>query len=363
MSAFKDSDTKLQMLLNGEKIGMGATPFIEELFAKGQITVQQKEEFLHLHFPNRKKKIEENQNDITEIDPRTGKQFSKEGLNSVRATRCEDCGDLLNGGTFGYIFRSIKDPTKIIKGSSEGQAQAFSCPPDFEIEYTMYKKIARFFPANFKTISMVNVSKNWVENRRCYLEMDEIKPVKLTKRQKKRALTMRHSSSDNVKFIIDKIIKNKYLFMLLPGDTDPFRAEEGGGETSEWVEIGKRAIDIYFNILGISPVQYYDELNKLVDLSIANNILLTDIEFILGTVDGETRVYMIDFDKVEDIPVAEKDLFMEAKMKTIVQPMFPARKLPGEPNTTRKRRRGRKKKKEGGTKRKRLNISRRFRLF
>ena len=349
MLRFLSSAEKLEMLEKGQRIGLGATPFINSLYDNKKITAEQRETFLNQQFPNKSKMIEKNQNNITVLDPRTGKKLTKEGLNVVNATRCKDCGDLLNGGTYGYIFRSIKNPTKIIKGSARGHARAFSCPPDFEKENTMYKKIKNFFPATMETISLLNISKNWVENRRCYLEMDEIRPVVLTKRQMKKALALKFSLPENQKYIIDKLVQNKFLFMLLPGDEDPFRAESGGGETSEWIEIGKGVIDMYFNILGMSSGTYYKEQNTLVDLAIANNILMNDVEFILGTVDGETRVFMIDFDKVEDIAEYDRDNFLEMRMKTIEQPMFPAKKtgkLSGEWNTKtrKKRRRGRNKK-------------------
>ena len=335
---FSDIDTKYQALLKGEKIGFGATAVIHDLFTSQRITEEQKDAFLERHFPDKARRIRENQDTILVTDPETGKQFTKKGLNSIKATKCFDCGELLNGGTYGYIFRSLSDRTKIIKGSSEGHAQAFSCPPDFEREHQMYTQIAAYFPSlKLQTISLINIYKNWIENRRCYLKMDEIRPIVLSKRQMNKAIKKQKTLSEKNAHIIDKLLEKKCLFMLLPGDEDPFRAEEGGGETSKWIEIGKSTIDIYLTLLGINPKQYYKDLQTLVDGSMKKNIKLTDVEFILGSINGRNHVFMIDFDKVKEMTTAEKKKMLETKMSILDQPMFP-KKFSGGRFKTRKQR-------------------------
>jgi hypothetical protein len=321
---FTDIETKYQALIRGETIGFGATAVIQNLFNTERITEEQKDTFLERHFPNRARIIEANQDTILVTDPETGKKFTKKGMNSIRATKCSDCGELLNGGTYGYIFRSLSDSTKIIKGSSEGHAEAFSCPPDFEREHQMHTKIAAYFPSlKLKTISLINIYSNWIENRRCYLKMDEIRPIVLTDVQIAKARNKQKTLAEKNAHIIDKLLEKKCLFMLLPGDEEPFRAEEGGGETSQWIEIGRKTIDVYLALLNIKPKQYYKDLKKLVDGSIKNNIKLNDVEFILGSINGINQVVMIDFDKVEEMKTAEKDKFLETKMSVLNQPVFP----------------------------------------
>ena len=323
-------------------LGIGITPKVNALVANNIITAAEgdaiKERLASKH--GNKMTINAKQN------------TKKEAANLLTASTCEDCGELLNGGTFGYIFQSKKHPNRVIKATRDGFATAFDCPAKFKQEFIMWKRIKSFFPSKIKIITMVEIYNERVEKRRCLLEMDRIRPAVLTEKQIQKCIALRDNlllyqrptkkmanvTAKKKAFvktrnearakamthdIIDRLSEQKWLFQLLPGDMDPYFLSEGGGETSKWIQIGKNIMAIYFEILGMDIIQYYKDLEILMGAAIKNNIKLTDVEFILGSNDGKTNhIFLIDFDKVAEMNSVEKNNQFDVEKDLLDQPMF-----------------------------------------
>ena len=304
---FDEEENKLiQTLRDDKQIGFLWKSKLRSLLYKGKITEDEHERFVELHQSNTKKT-----ND-------TAKNKMKELATNIKDCVCKDCGKVLHSGTYGMIYESKKNENRIIKGnvSKKTVDGEKGCDALYEKEYDIYTKL-KTFQQVMKIVSLVNITRNWVENGRCYLEMEKIKPIVLTKSQILECKNVSLCQYENQKFL-KKLMEEKFIFMLVPrSDYEYFTS---GGNS--WIEIGDFGISLYLHILGISKADYYNELNVLLKYCFQQKIGLVDVEFILGSVNGKNGIYMIDFDKVQE--KKNKDIFSFQEKKVInEQDMFP----------------------------------------
>ena len=237
---------------------------------------------------------------------------------------CHDCGVLLNAGTYGNIFQDNTNQHVVIKGSKKGHSITHGCPPEYVKEWDMLNKVKAVFPKDLELIHMIRTHGDiFIENRKCFYKMDKIEPIVLNDRQLSIARDLLTVQKDHViKYAIeelmrpalvmheetvDRVRKKTYygnIFMMVPGIDNsklgqPPHFNEGGGENSRWREIGMEVIKQYFIILGINYHQYISELQKILHHMHSNNIILEDVEFILGQIGEYVGIFMIDFDKVK----------------------------------------------------------------
>ena len=250
----------------------------------------------------------------------------------IHASKCSECGDILNGGTYGFIYNKINNPNIVIKSSIETHSTELSnCPVEFQREFQHYSDIADVFPRQLKTIKLIQVHGNmYVENQRCYYQMDKIFPLEwnpdqlIRYEQKLEEMKFKTKSkndrNDVIKQNLEILMSNRDLFMLVPGIPELYFSS-GGGINSHWREVGYDMMLILFDIVGIDFTQFNQEMFLLLSTMIQNSIHLIDVEFILGcrkhnNIDGtesiETGIFIIDFDKVVKIPntrpTTEKEL-------------------------------------------------------
>lgn len=259
---------------------------------------------------------------------------AREHARLIEQAKCTRCGDLVNSGTYGFIFNTTDNPNTVIKGSKGAHAEGQGCPEEFMKEIRHYSSIASAWPYELELIKLINnYGGMFIENRRCYYEMDKILPLVLTDEQEERLNTKIEKSSDNPRLVdILNIIKTtRELYMVVPGIRDAYYFANGGGLNSEWREIGYDVVVVLFEILGIDIRKYNHEMAELLTKLFNENIMLIDVEFMLGyrvllNEDGTGRndygVFLIDFDKVEIIDKPSPTNKRKSLTRLLEQDMF-----------------------------------------
>ena len=131
--------------------------------------------------------------------------------------KCKLCGEIINAGTYGVIFNSKNNVNQVIKGSIKGHSITTGCPKDYEHEINMYSIIYKIFKSlNLKNINIIDIQNKWVENRRCYYEMDRIYPFQINEELKIKIIKEIDKNKKYENPLI-KFIENRDIFMLKPG--------------------------------------------------------------------------------------------------------------------------------------------------
>ena len=247
-----------------------------------------------------------------------------------RPEPCSACGNVINAGTYGYIYNSKNSPYNVIKGSILGHSRTTGCPPDFLRETDMYSKIFPIYKEIEPSIliRLLEVKDIFVENRKCYYEMNKIFPYVIdeTLRQKiqSQISLLNKNNLKNDEYFLQTFLSNNTLIMLTPGISDNDYGGTGGNEHSSWLELGENKTKMLFSLLGISYDDYCNSLKLLLQSTLRNKIILTDVEFILGSVNTgkglRNGIFMIDFDKVQETtaPVTQPEI-----NTLLYQDMFP----------------------------------------
>ncbi len=340
---------KLEKINTNQNLGFTWRPKLQQLFNDGLITKDRLDEVSNLYINSRL-------NALLKLKTK----FEPEKIN----TKCEDCGDIINSGTYGIIFNDIKYENIAIKGSNKGVSTNSTCPEEFLKESNMHEIIKQIFPNDLTIIQLLNIIKPvWVENARCYFRMEKLLPI-VFNQQEKELLNKKIEETTNrdMKYMLETIRDVPQLYMLVPGIIEPeIYFNEGGGANSHWREINGPMMEIIFEILGININTYYEELKKILRATMENNIYLIDVEFILcsiiktnvnGISTRENKIVMIDFDKVIDNTVSSSSSSpFELKRETLNQDMFP-RSIKEMLGGTKRKNTKRRKCKRKGTKRK-----------
>ena len=293
------NDTELKEMLlgkleRGEKLGFSWRSRLNWLRENGYINDDQLQNYKDLH-----EKSAEKAN--SELAQRQAEQIAES-----RPVRCSVCGDVINAGTYGYIYNSLNSPYNVIKGSIKGHSITYGCPPDFEHEVIMYQKIYPIFQEikSSNLVSLLDIKNKFIENRRCYYEMDKIFPYVIDERLSKKIQAEIGLLNGNDRYFLQTFLNMNTLTMLTPGFTDKDYFSSGGNENSSWFELGEDKIKMLFSLLDISYDDYCESLILLLQSTLRKNIILTDVEFMLGSIyTGEgfrNGIFMIDFDKVEE---------------------------------------------------------------
>ena len=293
-----------------EALNRSFRPVLRELLDLKGITLSEHKDYIALCEEASKanvKKLETVQSKIT-------MDFEKDKKDSI----CKDCGEALNAGTYAIIYQSLTNPNRVIKGNISKNTDE-GCKGEFQKEYAMYTKIKQAKP-EFNLISFIKITKNWIEDGRCYLEMDKIEPVILSPKEKESCIVMAKCNKLNA-FLLKKFMLEDSIYALLPGEAYATFGT-GGNKSSKWIETGDYAISLFFKILGLNKKKYYTELRYALRYFKRKNIALIDVEFILGSVNGKNGIFMIDFDKVQTDVLLSKD---EYKNLIDNQTMFPVR--------------------------------------
>ena len=271
----------LNILQRGDNLGFGWSRKLTFLLENNAITEEQFEEYTIIH-QNIKKGV---------------KDKIKERV------KCQACGDVINAGTYGIIFNSNNNENNVIKGSIKGHSVTTGCPKDYEHEIIMYSKIYPVFKSlKLDNIRILEVHNKWIENRRCYYEMDKIYPFVVTEELKSR-IDSYIVTNPKYQIPLNDLKSGNNLFMLKPGHKNKDHYFSDNINFSNWKEIGENLLNVYFRLLNYPIISYYLSLFFILDSTIKNNILLFDVEFILGSVKNgdvyENGIFMIDFDKTQ----------------------------------------------------------------
>lgn len=286
----------------------------------------------------------------------TAARVTEKALENVE---CDDCGEIIGQGTYGVIFQSNKSADRVIKASKKGHSITTGCPEEYAHEVKMFDRIRAVFP-RLETVSMPNKYRAWFDNgRHCFYEMDKIHPLhideSMTAKINKKIREYEELNASSAEKLVslqgylDKLrtehakkyliieaqeeisdqtnksreLRNtieafvelrdgsgsggaaapiRKLILLRPGNPEKgdIMYATGGSEGS-WIEIGEKIMTHYFEILGIDKKTYYDDLNKILTATLCNNIIITDVEFALGSIRSgdslKNGIFMIDFDK------------------------------------------------------------------
>ena len=330
----------LRKLKNGIPLGISWRSILKGLYERGRITDNEQSAYTDI-YSKKKETAEQQMRKKIKIDTVT-----------IAEVKCEQCGTLINSGTYGMIFENKDDPNTAIKASIKAHAQGQQCPDIFLKEIGNYTKIESIFPRDLSIIQLLNIfPPMWVENRRCYFNMEKLLPIVLNDAQ---LAELEHQKDIHPELIpmLDIIKTDMQLYMLVPGILNPvIHFVEGGGSNSKWREINDPIMRVLFEILGIDIAEYYRELKRILDVAFANQIYLIDVEFILcsemkqneaGELVRENKIVMIDFDKVEIREGAEDP--SSIIRTTITQDMFPP-SLSGGKKTKKKNKKRKKSKK------------------
>ena len=220
----------------------------------------------------------------------------KKTIEVVKAGCNNECGRVLNGGTYGLIFEDINNPHRVIKGSRLGHAELNKCPYEFQHEINMYDLIKDVFPSNLKYIKMTTKYKQWTANRHCYYTMDKLEPIHIKKQ--------REIKDELAQYVMDELTDplRSSILMLVPGVIPEFTKSytkiEAGIGSCQWREINLPIMKYVFKALDMDVSIYLEELRKVLNVMRKNNIVLSDVEFILAQTENQgVGIYMIDFDK------------------------------------------------------------------
>ena len=293
------NDTELKEMLlgkleRGEKLGFSWRSRLNWLRENGYINDDQLQNYKDLH-----EKSAEKAN--SELAQRQAEQIA-----ASRPVPCSVCGDVINAGTYGYIYNSKNSQHNVIKGSILGHSVTTGCPSDFLRETDSYSEIFPIYKEIEPSIliNLLEVKNIFVENRKCYYEMNKIFPyvINETLGQQIQAL-IRLSDNDDIEYLLQTFLNNNTLIMLTPGISDKDYITKGGNQYSSWLELGENKTKMLFSFLGINYDDYCNSLKLLLQSTLRKNIILRDVEFILGSVNkGEgfrNGIFMIDFDKVQ----------------------------------------------------------------
>lgn len=286
----------------------------------------------------------------------TAARVTEKGLAKVE---CDDCGEIIGQGTYGVIFQSNKSADRVIKASKKGHSITTGCPEEYAHEVKMFDRIRAVFP-RLETVSMPNKYRAWFDNgRHCFYEMDKIHPLhideSMTAKINKKIREYEELNASSAEKLVslqgdlDKLrTKHAKQYLIIEAQEEisdqtnksrelrntieafvelrdgsgsggaaapirklillrPGNPEKGdimyatGGSEGSWIEIGEKIMTHYFEILGIDKKTYYDDLNKILTATLCNNIIITDVEFVLGSIRSgdslKNGIFMIDFDK------------------------------------------------------------------
>jgi hypothetical protein len=319
------NETTLKKINTNQDLGFTWRPKLRQLLDDGEISKDRFDQITNSYVKSKSDSLVKLKN---KLEPETEK------IN----TKCEDCGDIINSGTYGVIFNDIKNGNIAIKGSTKGVSTNSTCPEEFLKESNMHEAIKRIFPTDLTIINLLNITQPvWVENSRCYFRMEKLLPVVFNEHERELLNNKIEEETDrDMKYRLETIRDIPQLYMLVPGIIDPeIYFNEGGGANSHWREINGPMMEIIFEILGININTYYEELKKILRATIENNIYLIDVEFILcsiiktnenGISTRENKIVMIDFDKVIDNTASSSSSSSSSsalKRETINQDMFP----------------------------------------
>ena len=317
---FSDNDAEkarklLEKLDRNENLGLVWRSQLNWLLENEFISEAQLKEYTTRH-----------QNSIRAANQELAQRQAKQ-IAASRPVPCSVCGDVINAGTYGYIYNSLNSPYNVIKGSIKGHSVTYECPSDFEHEVIMYQKIYPIFQEikSSNLVSLLDIKNKFIENRRCYYEMDKIFPYVIDKTLEQKIQNQISLLNENDGYFLKIFLERNKVTMLTPGvnDKDYFTAIPGNVNSS-WFEIGEKKIKMLFSLLDISYDEYCESLILLLQSTLRKNIILTDVEFMLGSINtGEgfrNGIFMIDFDKVE-----EKTTRVEASEINLLlsQDMFP----------------------------------------
>ena len=328
----------LEKLNRGENLGFGWRRKLQWLNQNGSIDDDQLEYYTKLHIKSKE-----------DANSKLAEKHAKIIADS-RPIPCSQCGDVINAGTYGFIYNSKNSEFNIIKGSILGHSITTGCPPDFEREIINYQKIYPIFQEikSRNIVSLLDVKNKFIENRRCYYEMDKIFPYVIDESLMQKIQRDIHqvsistdefylfdeinfalesegktNYSENDKYFLNLFLKMNTIIMLTPGFNKDYFST-GGNKYSNWIELGENKIKMLFSLLGISYEQYCASLILLLQSTLKKNIILTDVEFILGSIKTDqgfrNGIFMIDFDKVVEktSPVTPFDV-----RNLLSQDMFP----------------------------------------
>ena len=159
MNSEIDWNSYINKLNKGNTIGFGWKPKLKYLLNNKLITEEEYKLYYNLHINEKNKQLEN--------------------------LKCQSCAEIINAGTYGIIFNSKNNVNQVIKGSIKGHSITTGCPKDYEHEINMYSIIYKIFKSlNLKNINIIDIQNKWVENRRCYYEMDRIYPFQINEELK-----------------------------------------------------------------------------------------------------------------------------------------------------------------------------------
>ena len=307
----------LDTLKKNEFLGLGWKLKLDFLYKKNFIKEDEFCKYWEMHKTFKKKSVDE------------VKQFTDSQKIISKLEPCSVCGDLINAGTSGHIFQKRSSPSRVIKGSVKKSVNPQRCPDEFDNEINMIQKINTIFKdKEFSSLSLVQLIEPlnvYMENSTCYYEMDKIFPYEIDKTLEQKIQQQIASLNENDSYFLTIFLQKSKVTMLTPGITDHFN-NVPGNEKSSWFEIGEKQIKMLFSLLGINYNDYCESLILILKHTLEKKIILTDVEFILGSVltsDGyKNGIFMIDFDKVTGTitPVTKQQLD-----NLLIQDMFPNR--------------------------------------
>ena len=320
------TENLLGKLKINEKLGFSWRSLLNWLKENGSINEEQFENYTRLH------------EDSTSAANLVLAGRQAEQIEASRPVPCSVCGDVINAGTYGYIYDSLNSEYNVIKGSILGHSITTGCPPDFLRETNMYNKIFPIYK-EIETrilIKLLEVKNIFVENRKCYYEMNKIFHYVIDDTLRQNIQSQISTSNKDDGYFLQKFLGNNTLIMLTPGISDKDYFSTGGNEHSSWLELGENKTKMLFSLLGISYDDYCNSLTLLLQTTLRNKIILTDVEFILGSVNtGEglrNGIFMIDFDKVQEttdpvtIPeinaLLNQDMFPDVVRNTFYQKKY-----------------------------------------
>ena len=284
---------------------------------------------LHLSKKMIDEKFEEIDSAISQGNKELAEKYAKAKIEKEEGTKCQNCGEILNQGTFAVI-REKKDSdgkvdeSKIIKVDIVSSLND-KCEKIIEKEKNGYEAVKSIYDttkkdSELKILKILTKYKDYQENGRCLVEYDRIYPIDLHKikadvnintilknfDEKYENKIDDGKARNNLIEIYDKLIKKDILTQLLPGERDDDHFGEGGAsDIGAWNELGQNPTRILFDyILNFLDEKFkYENFIKELKKFITNSIdhKLVDIELILGSKkdNEEYGLYIIDFDKTE----------------------------------------------------------------
>lgn len=274
-------------------------------------------------------KFKEIDSAISKENEKLAEQFAKAKAEKEEGTKCENCGEILNQGTFAVI-REKKDSDGKVDESRIIKVDIISslnnkCGDTFEKEKNGYEAVKSIYDTSnkdseLKILKILTKYKDYQENGRCLVEYDRIYPIDLNKMkegidintilknfdEKYENKIDKAKARNNLTSIYDKLIKKDMITQLLPGERNDDHLTEGGAsDIGTWNELGQNPTRILFDyILNLFDEKFkYEnfikELKKFINKSVDHK--LVDIELILGSKkdNEEYGLYIIDFDKIK----------------------------------------------------------------